>query len=50
MRSLLSAVTRLGSNPSILHADVDTLVEDLRRRHGIDPAALRDAIERARID
>jgi hypothetical protein len=50
MRSLVSAVTKFGSSPSIMHADVATLVEDLRRRHGIDPAALRDAIERTRLE
>lgn len=46
LRGLVSFVTRFGPNPSLLHPDADALVESLRRRHGIDPVALRDCIAR----
>lgn len=46
LRGLVSMVTKFGPNPSVLHRDADALVESLRRRHGIDPAALRDCMAR----
>ncbi len=50
LRGLVSAVTKLGPNPSIFHPDVDTLVAELRRRHAVEPSALREAIARACAD
>ena len=44
LRGILTTVTKFGPNPSVLHENVDALVEHLRARHDVDPAALRAAI------
>lgn len=44
LRGLVTAVTKLGRQPTIMHAGVDALVEAMQRRHGIDPSALRTCI------
>ncbi|MBI2388374.1 MAG: hypothetical protein HYV09_02045 [Deltaproteobacteria bacterium] len=46
LRGAVNTVTRFGPTPSILHADVDALVEDLWRRHRVEPADLRACIAR----
>jgi len=44
VRGLLTTITKFGPNPSVLHENVDAMVEHLRARHGVDPAALKAAI------
>ncbi len=46
LRGLVSTVTKLGASPSILHRDLDALLENLRTRHAVDAAELRACITR----
>lgn len=46
LRGSWAIFTRRTSHPMFFHASVDELVETLRARHGVEPAALRACIAR----